>query len=469
MTQPRAQERLGDLLVERGLITREQLDEALMRQQRGGARLGEILVGMGAITQEQLTWALSEALHIPFVELSEEVVDLDVARSIPEEVLRRLEAVPILRVGNEITVLLADPTDRRAAIELEALSGARVIPALTTREAVLHFLDRAFPRPGRSVIEVALEANGRGGTAEDLSGVSQAFALLLDAVREGASELYLEPRSDGVTVRTRIGDQLLDRTRLSRDLLVPLTYRLRVLAGLRSEPGPRLARVRTRLGGRDVALELLFFPTLDGEAVTVRVHQGGRAPTVDELRPTAAARAALGALVDRSGAADTAGGIVLVAGPDARARAEALYALALLGDDPKRRTLTVERSAFFVVPGFLQIELSGEFPGGAATVLGQHADVVVVEDLRPPPVAVAALAQAERGALVLGGIGFASLRSALAHLATAELRGPLLALTRGVVEARHREPGGALEALPLTPALRRELLERRDPWTSPSF
>ena len=87
-------QRLGDVLLERELITREQLDEALARHRLNGRRLGEVLVSMGAITQEQLTWALSEAFHIPFVELSDEVVDLEIARSLPEAVLRRHEAVP---------------------------------------------------------------------------------------------------------------------------------------------------------------------------------------------------------------------------------------------------------------------------------------------------------------------------------------------------------------------------------------
>ena len=140
-----APQRLGEVLVQRGLVTREQLDEALARQRAGGHRIGELLLRMGAITQEQLSWALSEALRIPLVELSDETVDVEVARTLPESVLRRHEAVPVLRVGDELTVLLSDPTNRQAAIELEALSGSRVTVALAAREAVLHFIDLAFP------------------------------------------------------------------------------------------------------------------------------------------------------------------------------------------------------------------------------------------------------------------------------------------------------------------------------------
>jgi type IV pilus assembly protein PilB len=257
-------QRLGDVLVERGLITKEQLDEALARRRVDGRPLGELLLSMGVIAQEQLSWALSEALHIPFVELSDEVIDLEVARSLPEAVLRRHEVVPILRVGDEMTVLVADPTNRHAAIELEALSASRVTVALATREAILHFLDRAFPESRGSAGQQSGAANGQAGAVVDLTGVTQVFALLLDAVRDRASELHLEPAPNGVLVRVRVDGRLLDRAWFDRQLLAPITFRLRLLAGLRGESGPRPARVRTRLDGRDMELELFFFPTLSG-------------------------------------------------------------------------------------------------------------------------------------------------------------------------------------------------------------
>ena len=135
-------QRLGDVLLQRELVTRQQLDEALAHQRVGGRRLGEVLLSMGVLTQEQLCWALSESLHIPFVELSDDVIDLDVTRSLPEAVLRRHEAVPVLRVSNEMTVLLADPTNRQATIELEALTGARPYRSALKPCEALEFLER---------------------------------------------------------------------------------------------------------------------------------------------------------------------------------------------------------------------------------------------------------------------------------------------------------------------------------------
>ncbi|HEY7139994.1 MAG TPA: hypothetical protein VIE44_07855, partial [Methylomirabilota bacterium] len=145
-----------------------------------------------------------------------------------------------------------------------------------------------------------------------------------------------------------------------------------------------------------------------------------------------------------------------------------LYALARAAAAPGRRVLTLERRVSFTVPGFLQIELAADFAAEAATILGQPADVILVEDVTPAPLVAAALASVEQGTLVLAGLGLGSVRSALAYLATVDLRGPLLALTRGVVDVQRRNGALTVEALSLTPALRRDLIERKDPWTSPS-
>jgi type II secretory ATPase GspE/PulE/Tfp pilus assembly ATPase PilB-like protein len=463
-------QRLGDVLLQRELVTREQLDEALARHRASGRRLGEVLLSMGAITQEQLTWALSEAFNIPFVDLSDEVVDLEVARSLPEAVLRRHEAVPILRVADEMTVLVADPTNRQAAIELEALSGSRVTVALAAREAVLHFLDRAFPDSSSSAWQQLAGANGQTGQVIDLTGVSQVFALLLGAVRDQVTELHLEPAPNGVLIRVRVDGRLLDRAWFDRELLAPITFRLRVLAGLRGEPAPRLARVRTRLDGRDVGLELFFFPTLAGEAVTVRFHPATtEAPTLETLGAPGPVHRLLVEFAAGVRAPDGPGGLVLVVGPDVGARAEVLYALAQAAAEPgQQRVVTLERRVSFVVPGFLQVELPTDFGTEAATILSRPADVTLVEDVATANLSAAALASAEQGTLVLAGVALGSMRSALAYLATSDLRGPLLALTRGIVDVKRRRDALTVDALSLTPALRRDLVERKDPWTSPS-
>jgi type II secretory ATPase GspE/PulE/Tfp pilus assembly ATPase PilB-like protein len=295
------------------------------------------------------------------------------------------------------------------------------------------------------------------------------FALLLGAVRDGASELHLEPAASGVLVRVRVDGRLLDRAWFDKDLLAPITFRLRLLAGLRSEPAPRLSRIRTRLDGRDTELEFSFLPTLSGEAISVRFQfVDGEAPTLDGLNAPELVRRRLVEWIGGAASPDDPGGLVAVAGPDGRARTKVLYALARAAAAPGRRVLTLERHVAFPVPGFLQVALPADFGADAPMVLGQPADVIAVEDITAPALLAPALAAAEQGALVLAGLALGSARSALAHLAGVDLRGPLLALTRGVIGVKRRADGLAFEAVTLTPALRRDLIERKDPWTSPS-
>jgi type IV pilus assembly protein PilB len=463
MTDP-GKRRLGEILVERGFVSTEQLREALRSQYQEGKRLGEILVEMGALTPDELNWALSELLGIPYVEFREEMVDLDLARSLPEQVLRRHAAFPVLRVGDELTVILSDPTNQQAVVELEAVTGARVSVAIASRETILHFLDRAFPptpsRPG--TIRYA-EVPPQVAAESDPTGVAQVYALLLGALREEATEIHVEPQPDEVRVRNRLDGRLVERARLPRNLLGSLISRFRILAGLRGETGPHQSHVRTRLEQQEVELELLFYPTIYGDAVTVKIAQRGKGPpTLDAFDVEPAARETLVRLA-------TGPGLILVTGWEPRGRAALLYALAQAAAGPAKKTMTLERAVGFVVPDFVQVEVPGDFAESAATILAHPADVVVVEDVSATSTCLAAIGSAEQGVLVLGGLGFGTNATGLAHLFSLDLpRVPLLSATSGLANVHRKGSRYRVGVLPMDEELRHELLTRQGPhgWMS---
>jgi type IV pilus assembly protein PilB len=461
--------RFGELLVERGFISADQLREGLRIQAREKKRLGQILVEMAVLSPDQLNWALSELLGVPYVDLTEEMVDLDVARTMPEEVLRRHQAIPVLRVGNELTVILADPTDRQAIMELEALAGATVRSAMASSETIGRLLDKAFSRSaaGRDRVRYAEVGVMAAPADADVSAVSRVYGHLIEAFRAQASELHFEPSPQDVRVRARIDGQFVERARFPRGELGSIIFRFRVLAGVRGESLPMQARVRTRLDGQEVELDILFFPTLYGESVAVSIwRRSSSTPSLDGMGIEPAARAAVARILD------SAGGLVFVTGWEPRARVELLYAAAQSVAAPVKKVLTVERAVSFVIPEFVQVEVPGDFGAAAATILTQPVDVALIEDVGSPPACQAALGSAEQGALVLGGLAFATNRSGLAHLLTLDLpRGPLLAATRGLVHVRRRGPRYEVETLPMTEALRAELATNQTPlipWTSPT-
>ncbi len=464
MTQP-AKRRLGEILVERGFVSPDQLREALRSQYQEGKRLGEILIEMGALTADELNWALSELLGIPYVEFREEMVDLDLARSMPEEVLRRHEAFPVLRAGEELTVILTDPTNQHAVVELEAVTGARVSIAIASRETVLHLLDTAFP-PGTSRppgVRYAEVGPSPVAAESDPTGVAQVYALLLGALREEATEIHVEPLPNEVRVRDRVDGRLVERARLPRSLLGPVVSRFRILAGLRGESLPRQSHVRTRLEQQEVELEILFFPTIYGEAVTVKISQRRAGPpTLESFDLDGAARETLLRLAGGAG-------LVFVTGWEARARAALLYALAQAAAAPTKKIVTLERAVSHVVPDFVQVEVPGEFADEAATILAQPADVLLLEELGASALCLAAIASAEQGALVLAGLGCGTNATGLAHLLALDVpRLTLLGATTGLANVHRQGARHRVTALSMDDELRHELLTRQGPpgWTS---
>jgi type IV pilus assembly protein PilB len=458
--------RLGEIVVTRGFVSEEQLQEALRIECQEGKQLSEILVATGVLSADELNWALSEVLGIPYVELREDMVDFELARSLPEEILRRHVMFPILRADDELTVVLADPTDDQAIDALEMLTRSRVVTGVASRDVILQLLDKVFPprpRPGLGrFVEVE---TARGAVGSERSDVAEVYALLLGALRESASEVHVEPLSQELRVRYRLEDgRLVERARLLGSFSGALTARLRTLAGLRGEPLPCEAVVRTRLEGEDVELNLLFCPSLHGEAVTVRIWRNGlQAPTFEALNLDVPERNALGRLT-----ADA--GLIVVSGSVARGRAALLYALAQAAAGPTKRVVTLERAVSFEVPGFLQVEVPGDFGEGAAKILRHPADVAVVEDLRTDAACLAAIGTVQQGTLVLGGLAAPSNVAALAHLWTLDVpRVPLFAVTKGLANVSLRGAQYTVSVLPMTETLRQEWLVGPDPyrsWTS---
>lgn len=460
---------LREILLDRGLITEAQWREALRRQEGTGRRPGEVLIEMGALTQDQLSWALGEQLGIPYVELSEEMVDLEAARALPEELLRRYQALPLLKVGDELTVALADPTNRQAVADIEALTGARVTVAIASASSIARLLAVAFPpeqSPGRArYCEICPPGYEQPEVlAQDASGVAAVYAILLGAARERASEIHIEPLETEARVRYRLPEGLEERGRFPGHLGGAIASRLRILAG--SRPGGRWqrSRLRTRLEDQELELEILFLPTRRGEAVTVWLYRRDLVPpTVAELGLSARALKALDRLL-RGGS-----GLFLVTSADPAARAAGLSALVRAAAGAGKRVIAVERSIAFEVADFVQVEAEEDLEGVAIEVLVHPPDVALIEDVSAASVCLAAARAAERGSLVAGGLPFAAPSTAWHHLLALQDARPLLAASLLALLAVRRDgERWAADLFPISGRTRRRLIRGPVPWTLPT-
>jgi type IV pilus assembly protein PilB len=298
---------------------------------------------------------------------------------------------------------------------------------------------------------------GDGAGEGDVTGVAQVYSLLVGAFREEATEVHLEPQRQDIRVRYRVDGQLVERPRLARAALGPVLFRFRILAGLRGASLPASAHLRTRLEDQDVELDILFYPTLYGEAVTVSLwRRRPEAPALESLELSPAVLDAIPRLLAAEG------GLVFVTGWEARARAVLLYAMAGAAAGPARKVLTLERAVSYVVPEFVQVEAPEDFARVAATILAQPVDVALVEDVGEQPVCLAAFGSAERGTLVLAGLGFATSDTGLGHLLTLDVpRFPLLAQIRGFVDVRQRGARYWADVRLMTDELRQELMDQK--------
>lgn len=142
-----ASPRLGDLLLRYNLITQHQLDAALQQQKTTKKRLGAILIDQGIVTEDAVNYVLSEQLHLPYIQITPEMVDPAVISLIPQEVLKKYLAVPLLQLNNELTIAMVDPTDQEAINEFIAITGCRMLPAIGSSHAIKKVIDEVFSKP----------------------------------------------------------------------------------------------------------------------------------------------------------------------------------------------------------------------------------------------------------------------------------------------------------------------------------
>lgn len=456
--------RLGEILVAQDLVSKDALLEVLHRQETAKRPIGEILVEMGVLTREQLNRALSDQLGIPYVELSDEMVDVEVARAFPEELLRRHQTLPIIKVGNELTLVQADPTNERAVADIRTLTRADVTVAFTSPVRISELLDRVFP-PKTPVRQTSYREicppgyNPPDVLTSDASGMAMVASIFLSAVREKLTEIRIEPLENDVRIRHRVRGVLVERGRLSLEMARSLASTLRDLAGLGEAPGWQTSRFRTSLEGHEFDVEILFLPTHRGDAITIVLWRHDRLPP--DLADLG--RTALSQLL-RSGR-----GLFLVSSRDPMSRAAGLYAVAQAAADKGKQIVAIERLTAFDIPSMIQVEANEQFEDAVTALLSHPPEVILVEDVSTAEVCLAALRSAAQ-CVVVGGLPFDSAAAAWQHLVSLHLPPQLLGDSVGALLSIRREPERwSTELWHMTEETRQQLFRGSVPWRLSTF
>jgi len=402
---------LGEGLVESGVITPRQLEQALVEQRASGALLGETLLGLNFVTEESLARALAGEAGVPFI-LPEGIrPDPAAVALVPEKFARRHLLAPVRLSGSEIEILQTNPFDVLALDDLRRLVKRPIAASCATASDVRKLLERCYTGRGAvdSFAKEGMDAPGAPdvhAATEDSRVVRLLEFLLNDAIAKGATDLHIEPEANVARTRCRVDGVLTSGETVPKELHPPLVSRVKVLAGLdiTEQHLPQQGRISQMIHGRRVDLRVATFPTTFGENVAIRILEKEKLVRgLPELGFSHKNLALFRDMLSKSR------GIVLVTGPTGAGKTTTLYsALAHIGSGAERNILTVEDPVECQIPTIrqTQVEPDAGFTFGTAirSLMRQDPDVMMIDEIRDSETAQLALRAALSGILVLSSL-----------------------------------------------------------------
>lgn len=407
--------RLGDLLLEAGMITREQLDQALQEQKRSGERLGKVLLRLGFVTEANMLEVLEFQLGIPKVVLADYHLDPEVVRLVPEGLARRYQAIPIRLDGNRLLVALADPLNLLALDDLRLVTGKEIMPAIAAEGEIAAALSNFWQKENlggiNEVAAAALETTGNpdspgnpgttGGAAGGAPAVRLVNNFIQQAIQAGASDIHIEPQEGEVRVRLRVDGLLHELSRLPLGVLNSLISRIKILAGMdiAEKRLPQDGRFPFTMDGHNVDLRVSTLPTVYGEKVVLRLlDQAAMLLPLDRLGFLPAVQERYTSLVR------SAYGMLLITGPTGSGKTTTLYATLNSLSSPEKNIVTIEDPVEYLLPGINQVRVNPRaglsFASGLRSILRQDPDIIMVGEIRDRETADIAVRAATTGHLV---------------------------------------------------------------------
>lgn len=399
--------RLGERLLERGVITERQLADALRAQQVTGEELGTALLRLGYAGEDDLMRILSEDAGIPYVDLATLRPQRAAVRAVPEALARAHGVLPLAQEDGRIKVALGNPFDVGAVTALERVTGRPLTVVAAPREEISRLLNEAYAgrveeepattdeRP--TATPVTVEEDPEGGGAARV-----AVELIRRGISLAATDIHVEPTEGDVVIRYRVDGQLQPGGTLPKATQSSLITSLKIMARLNIAESrlPQDGRFRVPAEGRQVDLRVSTFPTLHGEDVVLRVLDRGRIGLkLERLGLSAADLELLRAALQRPH------GLVPVTGPTGSGKTTTLYSALAELDTGRKSVLTLEDPIEYELEGVRQSQINVKagltFASGLRSLLRHDPDVILVGEMRDQETVQIALSAALTGHLVL--------------------------------------------------------------------
>ncbi len=413
MTRNRNRIRIGDLLIEHGAITEDQLKAALSVQKQTGQKLGRTLIESGMVDEIRLLTLLSEQLSIPFIDLKIFPIQIEVARRIPETIARRHRAIPMgTSKDGHLLIGMADPTNLPAYDELCRLIKAPIDLAVVRESELLQVIDNVY-QGNADIGNLASEVEEDVLTVsheliEELEEKSDAPIMRLigtlfeSAVVARASDIHIEPDEKVLRIRRRIDGVLQEQIMDEKAIAPALVSRLKLMAGLDISERrlPQDGRFKFELKERSIDVRFSTMPTQHGESVVMRLldHSDG-VKGLDQIGLNKAAMEKLQRAIHRPH------GLLLVTGPTGSGKTTTLYAALSDLNHPERKIITVEDPVEYRLPRVNQVQVNPkiglDFARVLRTTLRQDPDIILIGEIRDSETAEIALRASITGHLVM--------------------------------------------------------------------
>jgi type IV pilus assembly protein PilB len=429
-----AASRFGETLVAQGIITQEQLDRILLDQRTNGGLIGEMLVAQGIVDSTRMLQHLADQLGVPFCQLRHGLVDFALLEMVGAEEAERLEAIPMFKVHDTLTVAMAEPQSLPRIDRLRQLTRCKIRPVLAPRANILEFVRKYasgntdvhtfLASLSESEVQVVERESVDDGPATDLDKMVEGSPIinlvnvaLLTAIKDGASDIHIEPDKQGTRVRYRIDGTLRDLMKPPTGLHAAVVSRVKVIGrmDIAEKRLPQEGRVRIVAEGRDIDLRVSSMPTLLGEKIVVRILD--KANLKIRLEDLGFRRETLQGFERML---NQPYGLVLVTGPTGSGKTTTLYSALDLIRSPEVNVMTVEDPVEYQLDMVNQIQvheaIGMTFARALRSILRQDPDIIMVGEIRDEETARVAVQAALTGHLVLATLHTNDAPGAVARL-----------------------------------------------------
>ncbi len=411
-------DRLGEILLREGLVTREQLAQALAEQKNTKHRLGYVLVKLGLVQELEITKVLARQYRMPAVDLTRFEVDPKIIKLVPAEMATKSVVLPLKREGRTLTVAMADPTDHGLLEDLKFITRFDLFPVIAGEYTLRNLIEKHYESSDQQLatllkdmeesgedVEVLEEQEDEAATQaqiDDAPVVKLINGLLTDAVKRGASDIHVEPFEHEIRVRYRIDGALLEIMKPPLKMKAALTSRVKILSQLNiaERRVPQDGRLKLKMGSRVFDFRVSTLPVLFGEKIVLRILDKGNL-TLDLTKfgfEEKAERDLMKAILNPYG-------MVLVTGPTGSGKTTTLYSALSRINTPEVNIMTAEDPVEYNLMGINQVlvrnEIGLSFAAALKAFLRQDPNIIMIGEIRDLETGGIAIKAALTGHLVL--------------------------------------------------------------------